>query len=270
MSPAETARLVETLFSPEAGNDDATSALTQFSDWLFKETVGQPLFLTEALKVLAEDGVIRAEQEEWQLDWSRFDRQRASSTLLNGVREIIQDWLTRISTPAAELLTATAVLAQEASFDHLCLVTELDERQTVSALDELLKHQLLLETEETQAWAPDPVYTFSHNKVSEVVYTEAGTARRQLLHRRAFKILQASVTASDLAHHALQAGFLTETIRYSLIAGNEAMSLFAHHVAIAHYQTVQQVVEQKAWPETVSGADRQAFYTGLGRAYELT
>jgi DNA-binding SARP family transcriptional activator len=284
LSPTETARLVETLFSPDAGNGDGPSTLTQFSDWLFKETAGQPLFLTEALKILAEDGVIRSEQAPlassgqapssgqvaWQLDWSRFDRQRASSTLLKGMREIVQGWLARISAPAAELLRATAVLAQEASFDHLCLVTELDERQTVSALDELLKHQLLLETEERQAWVPDPVYTFSHHKVSEVVYAEAGRARRRLLHRRAFEVLQPSVPTSDLAHHALQAGLLTETIRYSLMAGNEAMNLFAHQVAIAHYQTVQQVVEQEAWPEAVSGADRQAFYSRLGRAYELT
>ena len=252
--------------------------MTQFSDWLFKETAGQPLFLTEALKILAEDNVIRpeqtpsasAEQAAWQLDWSRFDRQRASSTFLKGVREIIQGWLTRISTPAAELLTATAVMAQSATFDNLCRVTGLDELKALSALDELLNRQLLLETGELQTVVHDPVYSFSHQKVSEVVYAEAGRARRRLLHRRAFEILQASVPVSDLAHHALQAGFLTEMIRYSLIAGNEAMSLFAHHVAIAHYQTVQQVVVQKAWPEAVSGADRQAFYTGLGRAYELT
>ena len=103
-----------------------------------------------------------------------------------------------------------------------------------------------------------------------MVYAEAGTARRRLLHRRAFKTLQASkATAPECANHALQAGLIAETIRYSLIAGNEAMALFAVRVAITHYETVWQVAQQKGWPEEISGADRQALYTGLGRAYEL-
>ena len=47
------------------------------------------------------------------------------------------------------------------------------------------------------------------------------------------------------------------------------MDIFAVRVAITHYETAWQVAEQKGWPEDVSGADRQALYAGLGRAYEL-
>jgi DNA-binding SARP family transcriptional activator/predicted ATPase len=287
LSQAETAQLVQALLSPAAGNDDVVTAdgatqssLTQFSHWLFAETDGQPLFLTEALKVLAEDRLVRPEsntapsagsgQAVWQLDWSRLDAQRAESRLLASVREIIQSWLTRLSVPAVDLLTATAVLAQAASFDNLCRVSGLDETQAVAALDDLLNRQLLLETDDMQTLARDPAYTFSHQKVSEVIYAEAGTARRRMLHRRAFEVLQAAAApASEIAHHALNAGLLAETIRYSLIAANDAMALFAVRVAITHYETVWQVAEQKGWPEAVSGADRQALYTGLGRAYEL-
>jgi len=279
LSQAETEQLVQMLLAPEAGIDDGLttdiapqSSLTQFSDWLFTETDGQPLFLTEALKVLAEDGVVHSEPNRaaWQLNWSRFDAQRTESRILAGVREIIQDWLTRISAPANELLMATAVLAQEASFKHLCRVTGLDEIQVVAALDELLNRQLLLETEDMQTMGRDPVYTFSHHKVSEVIYAQAGTARRRMLHRRAFEGLQKeAASAADCAHHALNAGLVAETIRYSLIAGNDALALFAVRVAITHYETVWQMIEQQGWPETVSGADRQALYVGLGRAYEL-
>lgn len=92
-----------------------------------------------------------------------------------------------------------------------------------------------------------------------------------MLHRRAFEALKASAAPpAECAHHALHAGLLAETIHYSLAAGNEAMDIFAVRVAITHYETAWQVVEQRGWPEDVSGADRQALYTGLGRAYELT
>ncbi len=282
LSQAETEQLVQILLTPAdpAMADPATqSALTQFSHWLFTETDGQPLFLSEALKVLVEQGVVcplltpasstSAGLAAWQLNGSRFDAQRSESGILAGVREMIQGWLTRISATAGNLLMAAAVLAQSASFDNLCHVSGLDESQAVAALEELHKRQLLIEPPATQRWTPDPVYTFSHQKVSEVVYSEAGTARRRMLHRRAFDVLQAlAVPSAELAHHALSAGLLAETIRYSLMAGNER-ALFAVRVAITHFETVQQVTEQKGWPEAISGADRHALYVGLGRAYEL-
>lgn len=288
LSPTETTQLLHMLLTPEGATTDlgtadraTPGAFSHLSRWLFAQTQGQPLFLTEALKVLVEENIMRPDPSVaptagsahivWQLDWALFDAQRAETRILAGLREIIQGWLTRISTAAAELLLATAVLLQEATFDHLCRVTGLEEGPAVLALDELLKRQLVVETGPTQAWAHDPVYAFSHQKISEVIYSEAGTARRRLFHRRAFELLQASaVPASDLAHHALNAGLLAETIRYRLIAGNDAMRLLAHQVAITHYEHVQRMVDQEGWPAAISGADRQTFYSALGRAYELT
>ena len=298
LSQAETEQLVRVLLTSAdiTTSDSAThSTLTQFSRWLFTETDGQPLFLTEALKVLVERGVVRPlpspaprstgtgqastgtgqasagpEQTVWQLNGSRFDAQRSESGILAGVGEMIQGWLARISAPASDLLRAAAVLAQAASFDNLCHVSGLDESQALIALEELLKRQLLIEPPTLQSWASDPVYTFSHQKVSEVVYAEAGTVRRRMLHRRAFAVLQAlAVPAAELAHHAFAAGLPAETIQQSLLAGNDAMTLFAVQVAITHFETARQVAAQRGWPETISGVDRQALYVGLGRAYEL-
>jgi DNA-binding SARP family transcriptional activator/predicted ATPase len=274
LSRPETEQLLRALLEAGAGHHDAS--LTRFRDWLFAETDGQPLFLTETLKALVAEGLIRPDTTSaaWQIDWQELDEQALGSSryVLHGVQEIIRGWLGRISAPAGELLAAASVLAQEATFGHLCRVAGLGEMQAMTALDELLSRQLLLEADEgLPALGRDPVYGFSHQKVSEVVYAEAGAARRRLLHRRAFDALQASAAPpAECAHHALEAGLLAETIRYSLGAGNEAMDIFAVRVAITHYETAWQVVEQRGWPEDVSGADRQALYTGLGRAYELT
>jgi DNA-binding SARP family transcriptional activator/predicted ATPase len=281
LSQAETEQLIRSLLEPEAGTNglpaDAVErlpVLTQFSHWLFEETDGQPLFLTETLKALVEDGLVRPDRNSaaWQVDWPTLEEQGSWSRVLPGVQAIIRGWLGRISVPAGGLLAAASVLAQNASFDHLCRVAGLEENQAMAALDELLGQQLLLEGDEAlPALGHDPVYSFSHQKVSEVVYAEAGTARRRMLHRRAFEALQeTSAPPAECAHHALNAGLVAETIRYSLEAGNAAMDIFAVRVAVAHYETAWQVAEQKGWPEEISGADRQALYTGLGRAYELT
>jgi tetratricopeptide (TPR) repeat protein len=150
-------------------------------------------------------------------------------------------------------------------------VAGLEEVPALTALDELLVRQLLLEVDDAlPAPGRDAVYSFSHQKLGEVVYAEAGAARRRILHRRAFTALQTAVApAAALAHHALNAGLWLEAIQYSLAAGREAMRLLAAPVAIAHYETAWQLAEQLAWPEAVSGADRQDLYASLGRAYEL-
>lgn len=288
LSQAETAQMMQVLLSPEAGHDAAggRTALAHFSDWLFAETEGQPLFIAEAMKVLAEEGIIRykpgnaspagsltlsaAGQTVWRLDGSWFDAQQAQSSVLAGFREIIQSWLARLSLPSIELLTAASVLAHAASFDNLCQVTGMDERQAVTVLEALLNRQLLIETTPASTRTRDFTYTFSHQKVREVIYAGTGAARRRMLHRRAFGVLrEGAAPASDLAYHALHAGLVAETIRYLLVAGQEAMAVFAIRVAIFHFETAWRVAEQDGWPQETSGADRQALYAELGRAYEL-
>lgn len=280
-SGAETEQLIRSLLGPKDEDDSASLAtaekkvqLARFNRWLFEETEGQPFFLAETLKALAEEGLFRPDMTSggWQIDWPKFEKQGLGleSRVLPGVRELIRGWLMRISAPAGELLTATAVLGQQASFDNLRWVAELDEIQAVTALDELLAAQLLVEAEQARP-GDGVVYGFSHHMVGEVVYGEAGAARRLLLHRRAFEALQgATAPDAELAHQAQHAGLAVETIHYSIAAGDEAMHLLAVGVAIAHYETAWHSAQKRGWPDTVSGADRQELYAGLGRAYELT
>jgi predicted ATPase/DNA-binding SARP family transcriptional activator len=257
-------------------NDEETVQLNKFTHRLFEETDGQPFFLVEMLRALAEEGLFLADSNSktWRVDWQKFNEQAldSSSLVLPGISEIIQGWLERISTNAGALLAATAVLDQDASFERLCRVAGIDETQALPALDELLDRRLLIESEKTSRISNlDPTYSFSHQKVGEVVYRQAGAARRRILHRRAFEALrETAAPAAELALHALNAGLMAEAIQYSIIAGNEAMHLLATRVAIAHYETAMQLAEQMSWPDFISGADRQDLYTNLGRAYELT
>ena len=280
LSDGETEQMIHTLLTAEGdGNAGPTGGsqkrprVSRFSRWLFEETDGQPFFLVETLKALSDEGLLRPDAVGWQIDWARLDEQALAkeARLLPGVQGIIRGWLERISNSASQLLTAAAVLGQEASFERLWRVAGLNEIQALSALDELLVRQLLLESGEASA-APgqDPAYSFSHQKLKEVVYAEAGAARRRVLHRRAFAALQATDgAAAELAHHAQHAGLLPEATRYSIAAGNEAMRLLAMRVAVAHYETAWQLVEQVGWPETIAADEREDVYANLGRAYEV-
>jgi len=92
-----------------------------------------------------------------------------------------------------------------------------------------------------------------------------------MLHRRAFEVLRASgAPAAELAHHALNAGLMAETVQYSIAAGEEALRLFSARVAISHFETAWQLAEKMSWPASIPSEERQKLYTSLGRAYELT
>ncbi len=280
LSQRETRQLIERMLETEVGDNDglladqAQASLIRLSDWLFAETDGQPLFLTETLKALLDEGLVvrGASSIEWQVDWNRLQERTTAVGVWPGVREIVRSWLARLTVPAASVLEAAAVLVEEASFGNLLRVAALDEQEAVTALDELLNRQLLREADKgLLSLHHDPFYQFSHQKISDVVYAEAGAARRRILHRRAFEtLLASSASAATLAHHAIHAGLVPESIRYSLIAGNEALAVFAGQVAMTHYETAFRIGDEQGWPEAISGADRQALYAGLGHAYELT
>ena len=52
---------------------------------------------------------------------------------------------------------------------------------------------------------PSATYSFTHEKIRQVAYTEMGHARRRLLHRRAFEVLEeGGAPAAQLARHALR------------------------------------------------------------------
>jgi predicted ATPase len=134
------------------------------------------------------------------------------------------------------------------------------------ALDELVSSWLLLEAARAGGAS---TYTFKHNMIRDVVYTEAGDARRRLFHRRAFEILEAAGdSAAVLAHHALVAGLVEPAFRYSLAAGQEALRLSVASEAIAHLERARQLVRDASLPESVTEPDLHHLYSQLAQAYE--
>jgi DNA-binding SARP family transcriptional activator len=260
----------------------------QFAQWLFAETSGQPFFMAETIKMLVEQNILHATYQpdgHWAVNFESAIQQITSQQPLPmppNVREVILTRVGRLSEIASALLTAGAVLGRACSFERLCQVSGIEELEGLAALDELVKSQLLSET--TEAQHP---YTFTHDKIRDVVYTEAGDARRRLYHRRAFEGLQAEAAqhpelsrgaAPELAHHALAARLFEPAFRYSVIAGDEAANVYAQAEAIGYYRraldlaTKQDLAEgfqQPFGPEGEIKAALTQLYLRLGRAFEL-
>jgi len=103
------------------------------------------------------------------------------------VREMIQQRLARLSSPARDLLAAGAVvLGHDFTFEELCQVARLAPQDGLVALDEALQSLLLRESSHQRGGRRGVSYHFADDKVREVVYATAGDARRRVFRSRAY------------------------------------------------------------------------------------
>ena len=275
---------VENVGSPgEPGaSNEARSELEHFGGWLAAETGGQPFYLVETIKTLLEEGrlVIRARpNEDLLLEVSPTLRVGSElSSLPNSVREVIRGRLSRLSPSASELLAAGAVLGRGFGFGVLLAVAGLGEIEGLRGLDELVGRHLLFEEgggrEVGRLLYPGADYSFSHEKIRQVAYTECGQARRWVLHRRAFRVLEGgNAPPAELAHHALVGGLAKEAFAYSMAAGDEAAEVFAVRDAIGYYELARDLLAAEAYQPggaiEPSISDIKHLYTQLGQAYEM-
>ena len=239
LSRAQTLQLIEALARQEHNPTCSSRAvpaqeperpLVALGDFLFAQTGGHPLYLLETLKLLRErewlvprlgaDGVFRLEPaEEIAAAFAQVQSRRELLPL--SVRAMIQVRLAKLSQPARRVVMASAVLGPSASARLLWQVADLGVQAGVEALEEADKSGILREEEAEEPGAGHAgSYRFTHELMRDVVYTELGAARRQVLHQRALTWLQAEgARASELAYHALLAGEAEVTYRSSMQAG---------------------------------------------------
>ncbi len=163
----------------------------RFGAWLFAETKGQPFYLRALLQTLLERGVlvpslIAGSRWVFEPQPAILEATPPDNVLPADVRELIQRRLARLSSPARTLLAAGAVLGHDFTFEELCQVAQLAPQDGLAALDEALQSLLLHESSHRREGSRGVFYVFGHDKTREVVYAEAGDARRRVFHSRAY------------------------------------------------------------------------------------
>ncbi len=255
------------------------SPLVALGEFLFAQTAGQPFYLLETLKLLRErqwlvprldaDGVFRL---ELVVDLARALAHEPSRRMLlpASVRTLILARLAKLTPPAHQLVRACAVLGKEASAKLLRQVARLEVQAGVEALEEAEGLGILRAAEAGRQGGCCPgSYHFAHALMREVVYTELGEARRQLLHQRALGQLEtAGARAAELAYHARACGQAEAAYRYSVQAGDEAVAVFAVEDAIEHYEQARSLLQEQTSLQTaLMAAEVEHLYSSLGQAY---
>ncbi len=210
-----------------------------FSEAVHRETEGNPFFIEEVLKALVEQGSVRRESGRWK-------RRDVGELLIpQSVKEAIGNRLDRVSRESNEALRAAAVLGKTFSFDELMATTgDGQEDATLDALDEAVGAQLITSD-------GDDSFTFTHDKIREVLYEELNPVRRRRLHRLAAEGLERRrnlsglplYPAEKLAYHYIQAGDYERGLVYAKQAAAEAERVSAFDEVIAAHGRARDCAE---------------------------
>jgi DNA-binding SARP family transcriptional activator len=149
------------------------------------ETDGNPFFIKELLRHLLEEGrFVRGPDGRWTSDCPV-----AELGIPEGVREVIDRRLARLSADVNTLLSAASVFEGEIRLGVVAAVAGMDEDAALDALDEALGAQLL-----APAGSVD-VYAFTHALIRHTLAGELSPSRRARLHLRAADALATAAGA---------------------------------------------------------------------------
>ena len=273
----DTLQVLLSLTADAGERGDPARGLQEFGRRLHAVTGGQPFFLLETIRALLDRGTLTAKSDAGE-GATAGAYAAAEGTLEDllppGVRGLIRERLSRLGPAASDLLAAGAVLGDGFGFDLARRVAGREENEGLSALDEALGGRLL---RESRLWRGGEYggYSFVHDKIRDVVYTDAGEARRRVFHRRALEALEEEgAPAADLARHALAARASEAAFRHSVAAAEEALAVFAVEEARAHLGRARSLLEgESSGGETIrpgTPEERLRLYRGLGRIHEVT
>jgi DNA-binding CsgD family transcriptional regulator len=211
-------------------------------DVLHARTEGNPLFLTELVRLLVQEGEFTPER------W--YPQQGLGPKIPEGVREVIGRRLNRLSQPCVQMLTLASVIGREFSFEEVAsLIDNVSEEGMLELLEEAATVRVIEEL-------PQAVgrYQFSHVLIRETLYDELPATRRVRLHRRIAETMEELYRDNlephldRLAYHFLEAaksGDVDKAIFYAERAGASADVLFAYEEAVSYYEMALQTLDQK-------------------------
>jgi tetratricopeptide (TPR) repeat protein len=208
-------------------------------DSVHTQTEGNPLFVTEVVRLLVQEGGLESTLSEG-LTSQANEGQSWAVRIPEGVREVLGRRLNQLSARCNEVLTVASVVGREFEFRQMeTLTDDLTEDMLLDVLEEGLNARVIEEM-------PTSVgrYQFTHALIQETLMDELSLTRRVRLHARIAETLEELYAnelesrAAELAHHFTQAEAvlgIEKLVTYSLLAGVKSLGSNAHEDALIHY-----------------------------------
>jgi DNA-binding CsgD family transcriptional regulator len=237
LPPSATTELLRRVFGA------AEDTVREFAGMLYGSTRGNPLFLEQTIRSLVGSGRLRQRDGSWH-GWELDNLQ-----LPEYIRDLFLARIQRLSAAAYAVAELAAVVGVRVSHDMLRAVCDLPTPELLSAISELRRADMLVESTEEQ----DIVYDFTHPLLRETVHGELGQARARMLHARMAECMEqyygsdALAHASELAYHFVRSDAREldpKAIAFLRAAGAHAGARHAQREAASYLQTAFELAQR--------------------------
>jgi DNA-binding SARP family transcriptional activator len=249
------------LVQTHTGHEVLEQAGSALRDDLLEDTGGNPFFVGEILRNLAESGALRPPEEGGE----PVVRQGVPG-LPASVREVVAHRVGRLGGPAVAWLTTASVIGREFDIDLLGAVVRADQEDLLNVMERALAAAILVEGEEP-GW-----FGFAHALFGQSLYADLSALRRARAHQVVAEALEdrcgddPGARVGELAIHWAQAprpASLDKAIGYSHLAGDRALSQLAPDEAERWYTEALRMAEQRSGGD---GQQRVRLLISLGEA----
>jgi tetratricopeptide (TPR) repeat protein len=211
-----------------------------------RQTEGNPLFVQEVVRYLAEDKAItRGEGGRWQVTRDTPIEMR----IPDGLRDVIGKRLSGLSEGCNKVLSVAAVIGRDFRLEVLQKVAGMSDEDIFKALEDARKAAVVEERAGTGAVVN---YRFAHAFFRQTLYEEIIAPRRIRLHQQVARALEEIYKArleehaAELAEHfsySSDSGDLKKAVAYGEMAAKRATDVYAYGEAVRLLEQALKVQE---------------------------
>jgi class 3 adenylate cyclase/tetratricopeptide (TPR) repeat protein len=238
--------------------DDAGVSLAH---QLYRETDGNPFFVSEVLRHLSESGAIVQDPATGR--WIAAEEEQL--TLPHSVRSVIGTRVARLGDEATKVLAAASVIGRDFDVEVLAETTQVGEDALLDLLEDAERAAVVHEVD-----GPPGRYSFSHALIQHTLYDDLSTTRRTRIHRQVGEAIERLYPndpdeyIGELARHfflATRPSDTTKAIAYAKRAGDAALSALAPDDAVRYFSQALELAPQDSGLEPTLRID---LLIGLG------
>jgi ABC-type oligopeptide transport system substrate-binding subunit/class 3 adenylate cyclase len=250
--PHRTTEIALEALSGDAGLDllrslvGASTLPEEMERRILEHAEGNPFFLEELLRSLADAGSLVRDGDSW-----RFDHE-AGVEIPPTVEKVILARIDRLEPHPRDMLTAASVLGREFGLPLLEAVS--GDGDVQASLSSLMRLDLL---REARRW-PEREYRFKHALIQEAAYRTLVVDQRRALHAKAATWLEERYAGREeevaglLAHHWLAAADEDKAVAYLTKAGDRARQEYALDEAIAYYRELLPILGRRGEQDAIA------------------
>jgi len=233
-----------------------------------RQTEGNPLFVQEVIRYLAEEGLLARKEGRWRPTKDT----PLEMSIPEGLRDVIGKRLSLLTPECNQLLSLASVIGREFALETLKAVAGINEDIFVNALKEAVRLSIL----EERSQRGTVRYRFTHAFFRQTLYEEMIAPHRLRLHQLVARSLETLYTkrlgehAAELAEHfshSTDPADLAKAVSYAEMAAKRATDVYAYGEAV---RLLEQALKVREVLDPEDKAKKCDLLLALGDALLLT